>query len=1691
MFNTKLVRVTTVIAFIIGWIVPTNLLAAPPVKQPIHHESPEGKLTERPKRDAVSGVAAQNVITFGRFQHVQVNVDSLGNNIPGDAANEPSIAVDRNDPNKIAIGWREFATNTNAFRQAGWSFTTDGGQTWTFPGTLLTGANSFASDPLLESDPDGKFFYASLETQRDPNCGWSVYVHDSIDGGQTWSSGVYAEGADKAWITIDRTNGIGRGNIYMVYSPNSFASCTPGLTFTRSTDSGLTWGPAIASMGSWGSTVDVGPDGAVYTLGSTFGITTQFILSRSLTAQDPFASYTFEQETLVDLDGERPKGGAPNPVGLIGQANVAVDHSGGPTHGFVYALSSVDRFSITDPADVMFARSRDGGLSFEAPIRINTDSVGNGAWQWFGTMSVAPNGRIDVVWNDTRNDPNSVISELYYSFSLDGGVTWSPNEPIGPPFNSIIGQPVQQKIGDYYDMVSANGGAYLTHSATYNGEQDVYYTWVTPDCNGNGIADADDIGNLTSPDCNGNLIPDECEPQDDCNTNSIQDICDTAGGTDDCNHNFVPDSCEPNEDCNINTIRDICEIGLDNTLDCDFNGVPDDCELVSNDCNSSGRVDVCDIRFKSSLDCNGNDIPDECDISSGVLHDLNNDGIPDECSGACCICEECVFTSASVCADQSGIFQGIGTSCAETTCFVPPDNDLCENAIQLTGVEQTVPFDNSCAGVDGPSPVTCDAGPAPFGADIWYQIESPCCGQMTVSLCSGTTFDSVMAIYGGQDTCSCPTDASTQLGCGDDTCGVAAGAPTITIPVVNDACYSIRIAGFNDVGNIEGTGNMEVTFVCDEHSEFHVRGQRDVETGDNTGIGFGLADVWADGNIVFQGQAGATARSGNPGLDNGVHFFDISTPDTLEHILEWKVPGDSGFEAAEDVKAADGCLFISLFGGGNAGVEIVDVRDPFAPSHLSFITIPGFEDVKNSFYDSGYLYLANGTTNDLAVVDLTSYNPNSPPVLIDQPLWTINVGSSFVQDLTVQNGVLYVAAWDSGLFVYDVSNIAGEAPVLLGSGPPQLNTNAVWPTDDGKWALVSEYRDRGPLRLYELVPDGANIQVLLRDTVESQSADTSSGSTLYPSAQNVVVVGHRAYVAWNEDSLRTFDVDPIKGKLVPVGTFDSFPQQGAVGGFFGAWGVYPFLGEDRIILSDLANGLFVLRLSNNSVTISYPNGRLELVDPDIGTQLTVELTPDCTDVISLASVFTRNDSVGGDFVEAPFTSLGNNLYLADIPGGICPSRLDYYLRIETDAGDVVVDPPGAPDEFYTAEVGRTLVGFSDDFETDMGWTVSAEDCPGFNIPDGQWERADPFFTGFEPEDDYPGGLGTLCYVTEQAGPSESFFSTDVDGGPLTLTSPTIPTGGRDVQISYARWFYVSRFLVGVENFLVVEVSVDSGANWIPVETISSAGPQWILKEFLLSDITIPGETATLRFTVADCNDFPGGSGGTSVGEALIDNVRIAFTSCVACQLVARPLAEPIPVNKSRYVSFIPGNAGEPTALRVTLANLDLFGSFNGQVRWVGPPQDYPEGGNPVPTFSAAQLQCEPHFMDWGNIDLLHVFGSEIVPSSTYEVQAIHESCIEQITDEFAYSLPLVTTTAKWGDVVEPFNPPSVSAQPSISDILSIVDKWLGNLNPIKASAQLIPELLNPSLPVGIADILADVDAWLGTPYPFDISAACP
>ena len=151
------------------------------------------------------------VSQFGVFTSHQANVDASGNNILGDAANEPSISVDPTDGNKMAIAWRQFDNIFSDFRQAGWGYTTDAGVHWTFPGVLQN--NTFRSDPVTLADEMGKFFYLSLQSDQAQSF-FCDDVWNSTNGGQSWVQGGPGHGGDKEWFTIDRTGSSGHGFQY-------------------------------------------------------------------------------------------------------------------------------------------------------------------------------------------------------------------------------------------------------------------------------------------------------------------------------------------------------------------------------------------------------------------------------------------------------------------------------------------------------------------------------------------------------------------------------------------------------------------------------------------------------------------------------------------------------------------------------------------------------------------------------------------------------------------------------------------------------------------------------------------------------------------------------------------------------------------------------------------------------------------------------------------------------------------------------------------------------------------------------------------------------------------------------------------------------------------------------------------------------------------------------------------------------------------------------------------------------------------------------------------------------------------------------------------------------------------------------------------------------------------------------------
>jgi hypothetical protein len=372
--------------------------------------------------------------------------------VTGDAANEPTMAIDPST-GRIVVGWRQFDDVNCDYRKAGYGVSVNGGITWT-QGVL---DDQYRSDPVVVFH-DGTFRYLTLMIH------WPDYWTDlwELSDGVSWVGPFATYGGDKPWMAIDPTN----GNIYMAWTSGS-SNCAPGY-FTASYDNGATWTDCVDLPGNpYCGNMDIAVDGTVYIPGW------ERVLVWSHDVQYSTGTPTWScSEVPVSGPFIMKKADSPNPAGLMGQPYIACDPDDPMTLWF---LGSVDPSGRDDPMDVHVCRSEDGGLTWGPPIRINDDAPG--AWQWFGTLDVAENGRLDAVWFDTRQE-GGYISRMYWACSWDRGETWSPNRCLSEPFDPHVGWPVQQKIGDYMALISSNEAFEVVFPATFKGEQDLYYMRV-------------------------------------------------------------------------------------------------------------------------------------------------------------------------------------------------------------------------------------------------------------------------------------------------------------------------------------------------------------------------------------------------------------------------------------------------------------------------------------------------------------------------------------------------------------------------------------------------------------------------------------------------------------------------------------------------------------------------------------------------------------------------------------------------------------------------------------------------------------------------------------------------------------------------------------------------------------------------------------------------------------------------------------------------------------------------------------------------------------------------------------------------------------------------------------------------------------------------------------------------------------
>ncbi|MGH9280568.1 MAG: exo-alpha-sialidase [Acidimicrobiales bacterium] len=424
----------------------------------------------------------------------------------------PDLAVDPEDPMNVVATLPELPT-----KRCGLMRSTDGGVTWrrldaspsppSYPFCLMQG-NSNVTQGLLAFGRNHTLYYAftGWDTQDGEDNG-SVFVGRSTDFGKSWTTTTVRDNRTQtnpkerdrpiSGLAVDRRSG-GADVVAVSWRYDPLGLDEPNLLpiapfVSVSTDGAKTFAPAVnlasiafesealrsaalksapapsasssttpttappagsraaqpnqvANFGGSNPSVTVDGKGNLYSAwvftSANIDPAPQFahFLSKSsdkgktwTTSQiSPFSANNTNGYNALHLAWS-PKGGAE-----------------GSLH-FVYDGSNQPK--ISNFTQVFYRRSVDGGVTWSDVKVMNDTDPAKFTYSGDPNVAVAPNGRVDVAWWDTRNDPGIAANDVYYASSDDGGVTWSKN-------TRVTDRVIDRKIGVYssnFDLAGPPG----------------------------------------------------------------------------------------------------------------------------------------------------------------------------------------------------------------------------------------------------------------------------------------------------------------------------------------------------------------------------------------------------------------------------------------------------------------------------------------------------------------------------------------------------------------------------------------------------------------------------------------------------------------------------------------------------------------------------------------------------------------------------------------------------------------------------------------------------------------------------------------------------------------------------------------------------------------------------------------------------------------------------------------------------------------------------------------------------------------------------------------------------------------------------------------------------------------------------------------------------------------------------------
>ena len=282
---------------------------------------------------------------------------------------------------------------------------------------------------------------------------------------------------------------------------------------------------------------------------------------------------------------------------------------------------------------------------------------------------------------------------------------------------------------------------------------------------------------------------------------------------------------------------------------------------------------------------------------------------------------------------------------------------------------------------------------------------------------------------------------------------------------------------------------------------------------------------------------------------DGLSIIDITNDQPVE-VGYFDGSGD-GF----DVKVYEHYAYLA-HGGGGPNLRIIDLSDPTNPTQVG--TVP--QDAHNIAIEGDYLYMMGGDPSGLAIYSLQP-DPTSP-----QLVGTHN--PYYYHDILVRGDTLYAAAiFGEGIDILDISDRSNPS-LIANFNYPGSGAHNICSTEDGSHIFVGdEIGSNGQWTRTFDVRDPHNA-TLVSELIVNTSA----------TVHNCYVKDDILYMGHYSEGTRVWDVrnpeNPIEIAYYKTSSSST-------------WAAYPYFESEKIIASDIGQGLLVFELDVPTTNTEY------------------------------------------------------------------------------------------------------------------------------------------------------------------------------------------------------------------------------------------------------------------------------------------------------------------------------------------------------------------------------------------------------------------------------------------------------------------------------------------------------------------------